>query len=78
MSAVLGGVWFIVNKAFGAGRFSHRVDEVDKRTVHAVCESHGHDIDSIKADLKSIKTDVVAIKSLLAMKHKDAARVTCI
>lgn len=28
VATVLGGVWFIVNKAFGVGRFSHRIDEV--------------------------------------------------
>lgn len=75
IATVLGGVWFIVNKAFGVGRFSHRIDEVDKRTNKAACELHDKDINSIKDDIKSIKSDVVTIKSLLAMKHKEAASV---
>lgn len=72
MATILGGVWFIINKAFGVGRFSRRIDEVDKRTCNAACESHGKDISDIKDDIRSIKTDVVAIKTLLAMKHKEA------
>ena len=27
VASVFGGVWFIINKAFGVGQFSHRVDE---------------------------------------------------
>ena len=27
VASVWGGVWFIINKAFGVGQFSHRVDE---------------------------------------------------
>ena len=102
MATVLGGVWLIVNKAFGVGRFLHRIDEVDKRTVNAACDLHGKEIDTMKNDVRTIKTDVatinaavethgkedidvikenmrtmrsdiVAIKSLLTMKHKDAA-----
>ena len=75
IATILGGVWFIVNQAFGIGKFSHKIDEVDKRTCNAACESHGKDIDSIKDDIKSIKSDVVVIKSLLAMKHRDAASI---
>ena len=75
VATILGGVWFIINKAFGVGRFSRRIDEVDKRTCNAACESHGKDISDIKDDIRSIKTDVVAIKTLLAMKHKDAASI---
>ena len=73
VATVLGGVWFIVNKAFGAGRFSHRIDEEDKRTANAACDLHGRDIDAMKSDMRTMKGDLVAIKSLLTMKHKDAA-----
>lgn len=73
VATVLGGVWFIVNKAFGVGRFSHRIDEVDKRTVNAACDLHGRDIDTMGGDIRTMKCDIVAIKSLLTMKHKDAA-----
>lgn len=73
VATVLGGVWFIVNKSFGAGRFSLRIDEVDKRTANAACDLHGRDIDAMKSDMRTMKGDLVAIKSLLTMKHKDAA-----
>lgn len=73
VATVLGGVWFIVNKSFGVGRFSHRIDEVDKRTINAACDLHGRDIDAMKSDMRTMKNDLVAIKSLLTMKHKDAA-----
>lgn len=73
VATVLGGVWFIVNKSFGVGRFSHRIDEVDKRTVNAACDLHDRDIDAMKSDMRTMKNDLVAIKSLLTMKHKDAA-----
>ena len=63
MATILGGVWFIINKAFGVVHFSHRTDEVDKRTCNAACESHGKDISDIKDDIRAIKTDVVAIKT---------------
>lgn len=73
VATVLGGVWFIVNKAFGVGRFSHRIDEVDKRTVNAACDLHSKDIEAMKIDMRTMRSDIVAIKSLLTMKHKDAA-----
>lgn len=73
--AVLGGVWFIFNKVFGLGRFSQRFEDLDKRTEHASCKSHGDDIASLKNDVASVKGDVIAIKSLLLMKHKDASSV---
>lgn len=75
VATVLGGVWFIINKSFGVGRFPHRIDEVDKRIINAACELHGRDIDNIKDDIRSIKNDIVVIKSLLTMKHKDAASI---
>ncbi len=61
VATVLGGVWFIVNKAFGVGRFSHRIDEVDKRTVNAACDLHSKDITAMKGDIRTIRTDVAAI-----------------
>lgn len=61
VATVLGGVWFIVNKAFGVGRFSHRIDEVDKRTVNAACDLHGKDINAMKGDIRAIRTDVTTI-----------------
>lgn len=62
VATVLGGVWFIVNKAFGVGRFSHRMEEVDKRTCHAACDVHDRDIGNIKDDIRAVKADVESIK----------------
>ncbi len=47
VATVLGGVWFIVNKALGVSCFSHRIDEVDKRTTNAVCDLHNKDINAM-------------------------------
>lgn len=75
ITTILGGVWLILSKVFGLGRFSQRFEELDKRTEHASCKSHGEDIIALKSDIASVKGDVIAIKSLLMMKHKDAASV---
>ena len=53
--SILGGVWFIFSKVLGLGRFSQRFEEVDKRTEHASCKTHGEDISSLKSDLTSVK-----------------------
>ena len=37
------------------------------------CQSHENDISTLKQDLKDIKSDIVTIKSLLVIKHKNAA-----
>lgn len=71
VATVLAGVWFIVNKAFGVGRFSHRMEEVDKRTSHAACDMHERAIGDIKDDIRIVKADVESIKSLLVMKLND-------
>lgn len=71
VATVLGGVWFIVNKAFGVGRFSHRIDEVDKRTVNAACDLHGRDIDAMKSDVRTIRTDVATINAAVESHGKD-------
>ena len=71
VATVLGGVWFIVNKAFGVGRFSHRIDEVDKRTVNAACDLHGRDIDAMKSDMRTIRTDVATVNAACDLHSKD-------
>lgn len=72
---VLGGVWFIVNKAVGFGQFSHRVDEMDKRTCHAACDVHSEDIAEVKSDVKEIRDDVVALKSQFSIHDRDIERI---
>lgn len=75
VATMLGGVWFIVNKSFGVGRFAHRVEEVESRTAHAACTLHKNEIDQLKADMKSYRNDMAVVKSLLVLKHKDAASI---
>lgn len=75
IATILGGVWFIIDRAFKAGEKDSKITEIDKRTCNAKCELHDDDISLLKQDLKDIKTDIVAIKSLLVIKHKNAADV---
>ncbi len=75
VATILVGVWFIISKSFGLGRFSHRLEEIDKRTANASCETHRKEIADTKDSIREIKTDMMVIKSLLAMKHKEAASI---
>lgn len=61
---VLAGVWFIVYKAFGVGRFTQRVAHLENRTCNAACDTHDRDI-------VNMKDDVMSIKSLLTVHDKD-------
>lgn len=71
IASVLGGVWFIIQKAFGMGRFSSRVEEMDKRTCRASCEPHEKDIDMLKSDAKGLKNELVSISQALLAHGKD-------
>jgi len=48
IATILGGVWFIVNKAFNFGKTSHRIDLIDQRTSKANCEAHDESINKLK------------------------------
>ncbi len=39
VATVLGGVWFMLQKAFGYGRLASRVDDVHQRTTNASCDA---------------------------------------
>lgn len=71
VASVLGGVWFIFSKVFGMGRFSQRVEELDKRTSNAACEAHGREIYGMRDDVKAVRNDISAIKSQLSVHDKD-------
>lgn len=75
VASVLAGVWFILNKVFNFGKFSHKVDEMDKRTCHAACDLHGEDISGIKGDVKMIRDDMATIKSLISVHDKDIENI---
>lgn len=72
---ILGGVWFIVQKAFKIGKYTHRLDEIEKKVCNAQCDVNNRGIMELGDDMKTIKNDIVAIKSLLIMKHKNAADI---
>ena len=71
IASVLGGVWFIIHKAFGMGKFSSCVEEIDKRTCHASCEPHAKDIDMLKADMQGMKENLSSINHILTAHSKD-------
>lgn len=75
VATVLGGVWFILSRFFGFGKFSQRIEEIDSRTCKAACELHDRDIDSIKDSLKNVSDNIVKITSLLLLKYKDASKL---
>lgn len=71
VATILGGVWLILGKIFGLGRYSQRVDELDKRTCNAACDVHDRDIYGMRDDVKAIRDDMASIKSLLALHDKE-------
>ena len=73
VAAVLGGVWFIVQKAFKAGARDITLSAIDKRTCNAQCDLHDRDISLLKQDLSEIKADILSIKSILVLKHKNVS-----
>lgn len=75
VATVLAGVWFILSRVFGFGKFSQRIEEIDSRTCKAACELHDRDIDSIKDSLKNVSDNIVKITSLLLLKYKDASKL---
>ena len=69
IAAILGGVWFIVQRAFRSGVNNHRLEEAERKGCNAQCDIHQRDITQLGIDLKDIKNDVIAIKSILSIKH---------
>ncbi len=48
IATVIGGVWFVVYRAFNFGKTTQRIDEIEKRTAQANCESHKETIEKLK------------------------------
>lgn len=65
IGVILSGVWVIINKSFGLGRFTNRVEEIDRRTETAACWAHEKAIDGLAADIKEIKNDIGNIKGCI-------------
>ena len=50
IATVLGGVWFMLYKAFNLGKVSHRMEEIEKKTSNADCKVHKENIEKIKEE----------------------------
>ena len=48
IAIILGGVWFMLYKAFNLGKVSHRMEEIEKKTSNADCKTHKESIEKIK------------------------------
>ncbi len=75
IATILGGVWFILNKTFGAAKMVHRIEELDTRTRGASCTHHSNVITDLRDEIKEMHTDVVTIKVILATTNKEAAAI---
>lgn len=74
---IVGFTCFVIARRFTQWEDKHNGmhNEISQRIKNAQCESHNQEIAILKQDLKDIKTDIIAIKSLLVMKHKNAADI---
>lgn len=72
---IVGITCIIISRKFTKweDNYNHRINDLEKRTCNSNCQSHENDISTLKQDLKDIKSDIVTIKSLLVIKHKNAA-----
>ena len=48
IATILGGVWFMLYKAFNLGKVSQRMEEIEKKTSNADCKVHKENIEKIK------------------------------
>ena len=63
VGGTLGGVWFIINKAFNFGKTSHRIDKIDERTSHANCEAHKESIDKLEKNNLPQRVEILEEKT---------------
>lgn len=75
IGVILSGMWFMINKSFGLGRFTHRVEEIDRRTETAACRAHEKAIDGLATDIKEIKSDIGNIKDCINDMRYGVSRV---
>lgn len=68
IATILGGVWFIVNKAFNFGKTTQRINEIDERTI-----TLQNDVTILKSDVAVLKTDVAVLKTDVAVLKTDVA-----
>lgn len=56
-------------------KHDQRHDDLDKRTMHAKCDTHETEIATIQANLKEMREDIITIKNVLVFKYKSASDV---
>ena len=54
-------------------KHNQKHDELDKRTMHAKCESHESEIKIIQSNLKEMRDDIITIKNILVFKYKNVS-----
>ena len=75
IATILGGVWFMLYKAFNLGKVSQRMEEIEKKTSNADCKVHKENIEKIKEhnlpqrveqiEKKVSHADCISIKDLI-------------
>ena len=66
IATILGGIWFMLYKAFNLGKTSQRMEEIEKKTSNANCEIHKENIDKIKEQNLPQRIEQIEKKTLQA------------
>ena len=66
IATILGGVWFMLYKAFNLGKVSHRMEEIEKKTLHADCKANNNIIKEIKEERLPQHVEQIEKKTLHA------------
>ena len=66
IATILGGIWFMLYKAFNLGKTSQRMEEIEKKTSNANCEIHKENIDKIKEQNLPQRVEQIEKKTLQA------------
>ena len=62
IATILGGVWFMLYKAFNLGKVSHRMEEIEKKTSNADCKVHKENIEKIKEQNLPLRVEQIEKK----------------
>ena len=66
IATILGGIWFMLYKAFNLGKTSQRMEEIEKKTSNANCEIHKENIDKINEQNLPQRVEQIEKKTLQA------------
>lgn len=75
IGVVLGGVWFIIKRAFDKGVDKNRLDNIEAKIENANCDGHSDCIKSTTDLIEDIKNDLSTIKIYLSIKSDKAAAI---